>query len=114
LTGSVALTDTTRAINNDGVHNRLASFNNKLWIGSAACSTSYCLSIVDLSSGTVTIPTTTGNVTSFAPSPDKKSMYLMQGGPQFGQLYQFDQDSLTFTNPYNVLGNGYDVKLLDQ
>jgi hypothetical protein len=114
LTGSVALTDATRAINNDGLHNHIASFNNKLWIGSSSCSTSYCLSVLDLSSNSVTIPTTTGDVTAFTPSPDKKSMYLMQGGPQLGQLYQFDQDTLSFTNPYNVVGNGYDVKLLDQ
>jgi hypothetical protein len=114
LTSSIALTDTTAKVNNDGLHVRMATFNNKLWIGSWNCSTNQCLSVVDLGSNSVTIPSSTGNVTSFAPSPLKKSMYVMQGAPVAGELYQFNQDTLTFTIPYDIVGNGWDVKLLDQ
>jgi hypothetical protein len=57
------------------------------------------------------IAPTTGNVTSFCPAPAKGFMYVMQGG----QLYQFDPNALTApTVPYDVLGQGWDIKLLDQ
>lgn len=95
----------------DGLHLQIASWNNMLWIGSWNCTTTNCLSIVTPGSSTAMISPTTGNVTSFCPVPAKGWMYVMQGG----QLYQFDPNALTApTVPYDILGQGWDIKLLDQ
>ena len=95
----------------DGLHNKIAAYSNKLWIGSGTCTTSNCLSIVDLTANTATIGTTTGNVTGFAPAPSSGWMYVMQGG----QLYQYDPNALsTPTMPIDIVGQGWDIKLLDQ
>ena len=94
----------------DGLHNRIAVFNSKLWIGSWSCSTNTCLSIFDTSSNTAKIGNTTGNVTGIAPAPVSKTVYVMQGG----ELYQYDPNSLSSTMPFDIVGQGWDVKLLDQ
>ena len=94
----------------DGLHTKMSFFNNKLWIGSLNCTTTNCLSIFDTSSSTVTIGTTTGNVTGIEPAPVSKLMFVVQGG----QINQYDPDALTATVPYQVSGQAWDVKLLDQ
>jgi len=94
----------------DGLHNRIAVYNGKLWVGSWNCTTTNCLSIYDTSSHTAKIGATTGNVTAITPAPVKNWVYVMQGG----QLYQYDPNTLSEFNPYGVQGQGWDVKLLDQ
>ena len=94
----------------DGLHTKMSFFANKLWIGSLNCTTTNCLSIFDTSSSAVTLGSTTGNVTSIEPAPVKNWMYVVQGG----EIYQYDPTSLTPTVPYDVVGQAWDVKLLDQ
>lgn len=107
LTGSVAIAD--------GLHNRMAAFDNKLWIGSWGCTGGRCLSIYDLQANKATIGASTGDVTAMTPAPVKNWMFVMQGGTQGdGQLYEYDPSTLTETAPYTIVGNGWDIKLLDQ
>ena len=92
----------------DGLHKKIVSFGSKLWIASWHCSTNKCLSIA--SGGSAKIGPTTGDVTAITPSPVKGWVYIMQGG----ELYQYDPSTLNETSPYDIIGQGWDVKLLDQ
>ncbi|HEY3928503.1 MAG TPA: hypothetical protein VGL89_09025 [Candidatus Koribacter sp.] len=94
----------------DGLHNRIAVYNGKLWVGSWNCTTTQCLSVYDTSSHTAKIGATTGNVTGITPAPEKNWVYVVQGG----QLYQYDPASLSEFTPFGIQGQGWDVKLLDQ
>jgi hypothetical protein len=107
-TSNMTLTSSTAIA--DGLHNKIASFANKLWIGSWNCTTTNCLSIYDLSSNTATIGTSTGNVTAMTPAPVKQWIYVVQGG----EIYQYDPNTLTHTIPFDVVGQAWDIKLLDQ
>jgi len=107
-TSSMALTSSAAIA--DGLHNKIVSYSNKLWIGSWNCSTTNCLTVYDLSSNQATLGTTTGNVTAFTPAPVKKWMYVVQGG----EIYQYDSNTLTNTMPFDVVGQAWDIKLLDQ
>jgi hypothetical protein len=101
----------------DGLHTLIASYNNAYWLGSTNCTATstasgpanYCMAVVD-SSGKVHVTGTSGNVTAFTPAPKKKWMYVMQGG----ELYQYDPTTFTSTEPYVIVGVGWDIKLLDQ
>jgi hypothetical protein len=104
------MTVTAATAISDGLHLKIASFDSKLWIGSWNCTTTNCLSIVDPSSNTATIAAAPGNVTAFTPAPVKDWMYVVQGG----ELYQYDPKTLTSTIPYDIVGQGWDIKLLDQ
>ncbi len=92
----------------DGLHTLMTSFNNTIFIGSSNCSTTNCLALI--ASGKAIIPTTTGNVTAITPAPKKNWVYVMEGG----ELYQFDPASGSYQMPYDVVGQGWDIKLLDQ
>lgn len=94
----------------DGLHNKMVEYGGKLWIGSWHCSTNKCLSIVPTSGGTATIGATNGDVTAITPAPAKNWVYIMQGG----ELYQYDPSSLSEFSPWDVVGQGWDIKLLDQ
>jgi hypothetical protein len=94
----------------DGLHNKISSFSGKIWIGSSRCSTNKCLSVVPTSGGSAAPISTTGDVTAITPAPSKGWVYIMQGG----ELYQYDANSLTETVPYDIIGQGWDIKLLDQ
>ena len=96
----------------DGLHTLMTSFNSKTWIGSSNCTTTNCLAIVD--GATVTVPASTGNVTALRPAPKKNWMYVVQGTVAGAEIYNFDADKLTFTIPYDVIGQAWDVALLDQ
>lgn len=101
----------------DGLHTLLTSYNNALWIGSSNCTATsaasgpqnYCMAVVD-SGGKVHVTGTSGNVTAFTPVPKKNWMYVMQGG----ELYQYDPTTFASTEPYVIVGVGWDIKLLDQ
>lgn len=107
-TSNMTLTSSTAIA--DGLHNKIASFANKLWIGSWNCTTTNCLTIYDLSSNKATIGTSTGNVTAFTPAPVKQWIYVVQGG----EIHQYDPNTLTNTIPFDVVGQAWDIKLLDQ
>jgi hypothetical protein len=94
----------------DGLHNKITSFANKLWIGSWNCTTTNCLSIYDLSSSKASLGTSIGNVTALTPAPLKQWIYVVQGG----EIYQYDPSTLTNTIPYDLVGKAWDIKLLDQ
>ncbi len=104
------MTITATAAIADGLHNKISFFDNKVWFGSSNCTTTNCLSIFDTTSNTATIASTTGNVTGLEPAPVKNWMYVVQGG----EIYQYDPAALTATVPYDVIGQAWDVKLLDQ
>ncbi len=94
----------------DGLHTKIASFDNKLWIGSSNCTTTRCLSIFDTTGNTVTIGSSTGSVTALRAAPVKNWMYVVEGGV----IYQYDPTALTEIIPYDVLGQAWDLALLDQ
>ena len=94
----------------DGLHKKMVSFGGKLWIASWHCTADKCLSIASTSGGTATIGATTGDVTAITPAPAKGWVYVMQGG----ELYQYDPNSLSEISPYDIIGQGWDIKLLDQ
>lgn len=94
----------------DGLHKKIVSFNNKLWIGGWNCTTNHCLSIMDTAGNAATIGTTIGNVTAITPAPAKNWVYVMEGG----ELFQYDPSALTSTMPIDIVGQGWDIKLLDQ
>jgi DNA-binding beta-propeller fold protein YncE len=100
----------------DGLHNKMVSFGGQLWIGSSGCSTDKCLSIVPPSGGAATIGSTSGGVTAITPSSLKGWVYVMQGADHNnGELYQYDPNNLKNpTSPYDIVGSGWDIKLLDQ
>ena len=104
------MTVTNSAAIADGLHKSIVSFDNKLWIGSWNCTTTNCLSIYDTTSNAVTIGSTTGNVTGLTPVTKQNWMYVVQGG----ELYQYDPTKLTATMPFDIVGQGWDIKLLDQ
>ncbi|ABF42372.1 hypothetical protein Acid345_3371 [Candidatus Koribacter versatilis Ellin345] len=91
----------------DGLHTLMTAFNSAIFVGSKNCSTTNCLAVIN--SGKATIPTSTGNVTAITPAPKKNWVYVMQGG----ELLQFDPSG-TYGMPYDIIGDGWDIKLLDQ
>jgi DNA-binding beta-propeller fold protein YncE len=99
----------------DGLHNKMVSFGGKLWIGSWDCTTGKCLSIAPVSGGNATIGSTVGDVTAITPAPAKGWVYVMQGAVHHnGELYQYDPNSLNAISPFDIVGSGWDIKLLDQ
>lgn len=94
----------------DGLHKKMVEYGGKLWIGSWNCTTNKCLSIAPTGGGAATIGPTNGNVTAITPAPVKNWVYVMQGG----ELYQYDPSALTEISPYDIVGQGWDIKLLDQ
>lgn len=105
---NMTLTSSTQIA--DGLHDGLAAYSGKLWIGSSGCSTSSCLSIYDTGSKTAKLGSIAGDVTALTPAASSGWMYVMEGG----QLYQYDPNSLSVISPYQILGQGWDIKLLDQ
>lgn len=102
----------------DGYHNRMQmGANGQLFIGSRTCTnvTSAtevrgCLAIVDTVRSKVIVPPQNGDVTGIEPIPNRKVVYVCQGGGL--QIYDTTTDLLQ-TTQVNIVGQAIDVKVVD-
>ena len=104
----------------DGYHNRMQiSEDGQLFVGASACTNTNtttgvpgCLSIYNTTSGSVTLPNTPGNVTGIQPIAGRKVVYVCQGGTF--EIFNTTTDQiLVQTTPTQIVGQSYDVKLVD-
>jgi hypothetical protein len=119
---------TTTLTISDGLHTTMGlGANNKLYVGSRACTTSAgkCLSVVDISkqppvasvlNGIPATPTTPGNpafgdVAAITPIKNRTVVYIIQGGVV--QVYDTTTDLPQATPTILVTGKVVDVKEVD-
>jgi hypothetical protein len=104
----------------DGLHTTMGlGANNKLYVGSRACTNSAgkCLSVVDISKSTASIISGTANTPAFGdvaaitPIKDRTVVYIIQGGVL--QVYDTTTDLPQATPTILVTGKVVDVKEVD-
>jgi hypothetical protein len=104
----------------DGYHDRMQiSGDGQLFVGARACTNTNtttgvpgCLSIYDTTNGSVTLPTTPGDVTGIQPIAGRTVVYVCQGGTF--EIFDTTTDQiLVQTTPTQIVGQSYDVKLVD-
>ena len=104
----------------DGYHDRMQiSEDGQLFIGARSCTNTKttsgapgCMSIFDTTNGSVTLPTTPGDVTSIQPIAGRTVVYVCQGG--IFEIFDTTTDQiLAQTTPTQIVGQSYDVKLVD-
>ncbi len=104
----------------DGYHDRMGqSDNGQLFIGAHSCTNTNtstgqpgCLSILNTGTGKVVMPTTPGDVTGIQPIPGRTVTYVCQGGT-FEIFDTTTDEILVQTTPTIIVGQSYDVKLVD-
>ncbi len=104
----------------DGFHNHMGkSDNGKLFIGARSCTNvntstglTSCLTIYDTGTGKALIAATPGDVTGIQPIPGRTVTYVCQGGTF--EIFDTTTDQLLAqTVPTVIVGQSYDVKLVD-
>lgn len=104
----------------DGYHNRMQiSEDGQLFVGARACTNTNtttgvpgCMSIYNTTSGSVVLPTTPGDVTGIQPIAGRTVAYVCQGG-RFEIFDTTTDQILVQTTPTQIVGQSYDVKLVD-
>ena len=102
----------------DGYHDRMQmGANGQLFVGSRTCTnvisageTRGCLAIYDTVHSTVVVPPQNGDVTGIEPVPNRKVVYVCQGGAL--RIYDTTTDQLQ-TTQVNIVGQAIDVKVVD-
>jgi hypothetical protein len=126
-TGSLKPTNSSPILITDGYHNRMQmGANGQLFIGAKGCTSITisggevrgCLSIFDTTKSKVIIPPQVGDATGIQPITGRNVVYVCQGGAF--QMYDTTTDQMFVppNNPNNgitsnIVGQSYDVKLVD-
>jgi len=131
--GRLSLVDTNSmtvmgsAVITDGYHDRMQiSQNGQLYIGSHSCANVNipsevrgCLSIFNTNSPGVVIPPSTGDVTGIQQIAGRDIVYVVQNGglaiydTDTNQLQVIPGDTLNSNGQVDIVGQLYDVKLVD-
>jgi hypothetical protein len=94
----------------DGYHNRMAiSGNGELFIGARTCSGG-CLSIFNIASSAVVVPSAIGDVTGIQPITGRNVAYVCQNGAL--NIYDTTKNALQ-TTQVDIVGQAVDVELVD-
>jgi hypothetical protein len=104
----------------DGYHDRMQiSQDGQLFIGSRTCTNTRtttgapgCLTIYNTNNDAVVLPVTPGDVTGIQPIAGRTAVYVCQGGTF--EIFDTTTDNiLVQTSPTVIVGQSYDVKLVD-
>lgn len=115
--GSMSVINSSPILITDGYHDRMQiSQNGQLFIGAHSCTSVTgvrgCLSIFDTTSSTVVIPPQAGDATGIQPISGRNIVYVCEGG--VFEIFDTTTDELLVqTTPTNIVGQVYDVKLVD-
>jgi hypothetical protein len=117
--GSLAVTRTV--VIADGYHDRMQmGSNGQLFIGSYSCTSINviggevrgCLSIFNTTTGKVIVPPQTGDATGIQPIAGRNVVYVCEGGAF--EVFDTTTDVLeVLPLPLDIIGQSYDVKLVD-
>src|SRR6266567_1754198 len=112
---TVALTASAPVEITNGYHHKMAmGANGKLFIGARTCTnvsgSSSCLTIADTGSANAVSPPGNGDVTGIEPIPNRRVVYVCEGGAL--RIYDTTTDQLQ-TTQVNIVGQAIDVKVVD-
>ena len=119
---SLKVTNASPIVITDGYHNRMQmGANGQLFIGAQGCTSINvvggevrgCLSIFNTSTSKVIVPTDTGDATGIQPITGRTVVYVCEGG--VFRIYDTTTDQLLVqpNGPIDIVGQSYDVKLVD-
>lgn len=96
----------------NGIKGVIRNINGVFWVPSTGCGVQSCISMVNPSSGAVTmLPNAKGDATGISLQSNTGEVYTIEGG----QLYIYDQSGNSITSIYNtdIKGQGWDVLYID-